>query len=261
MNGRGSFGLQLPFYTVDPSSVAFVRNGQTFDVAQFGLDDETQSDIGDLTFVLKYALYYDECSLDTLSIGVAYSAPTGPDTIADVDTFIDVEFENRGTIQPFAGFLSTLHGNWFAYGFSAVDIPIDSDDTTFWFNDLGIGYYMSQPCSDFLTAIVPKLEVHVISPIENRLQPFRILDNETFGGGGPNFAVEDDVADPEEDVLEIHNQVNITAGVTFEIQRNATLTFAYVAPVAGPSPFDHELQLQLQIFGGGARGPMGFGVY
>ena len=261
LNGRGSFGMQLPFFTVDPTSTSVVgANGQSVGVGQYGLDGDSQSDIGDLTFILKYALYYDECSLDTFSVGVTYTAPTGPDTIADVDTFIDVEFENRGSVQPFAGFLSSLHGNWFAYGFSAIDIPIDTDDTTFWFNDLGIGYYMARPCANWFTAYVPKLEVHVISPIENRLQSFSIRDEETFGVSGPNFST-DPTQDDDSGVLEIHNQVNITAGITLEIRRNTTFTFAYVTPVAGPNPFDHELQFQLQIFGGGARGPLGFGIY
>ncbi|HUG93739.1 MAG TPA: hypothetical protein VML55_23115 [Planctomycetaceae bacterium] len=268
LDGRASFGMQLPFYTVDPATVTLVNQdgSERASLGRFGLDssDGNQSDVGDLTFILKYALYYDECSLDTFSVGVAYTAPTGPDTIANVDTNIDVEFENRGAVQPFAGFLTSLHGNWFAYGFSAIDIPIDSDDTTFWFNDLGIGYYLAQPCSEFITAIVPKLEVHVISPIENRRQNFVARIDDGDSNQRPILLRTDGDNDGDgtaQGVLEIHNQVNITAGVTFEIRRNVTFTFAYVAPVAGPSPFDHELQFQLQCFGGGGRGPMGFGAY
>jgi hypothetical protein len=261
LDGRGSFGVQLPYYTVDPAELTLVSaiGTERAEIGQFGLSPETQSDVGDLTFILKYAVSYDPWSLDTCSVGVAYTAPTGPDTIAGIDTPVDVEYENRGSLQPFVGFLNSLDENWFTYGFTAVDIPIDSDDTTFWFNDLGIGYYLGNSWSDSITAIVPKLEVHVISPIENRNQSFTIRDDRV-GQMMTNFSTRQD-DDDDTGTLEIHNQVNITAGLTLEVRRNVTFTFAYVAPVAGPNPFDHEIQFQVQVFGGDSRAPLGFGVY
>jgi len=265
LDGRASFGMQLPFFTVDPA-VATARGsgppGTTTQVSQLGLGENMQSDVGDLTLIFKYALCYDECSLDTLSVGLAYTAPTASDTIADVDTFIDTEFDNEGALQPYVGFLKTIGDKWFAYGFSAIDVPLDDHDTTFWFNDLGIGYYHKRPGAGCITAIVPKLEIHFASPIENERLVFTIDDPQ---GASQNRTLStriiEDLGPVTDGFLQLHDQVNLTAGVTLELNETSTLTFGFVTPMAGPNPFNYELQLRLQVFGGGAAGPFGFGIF
>src|SRR5439155_26421533 len=96
-------------------------------------------DIGDLTVILKALLWEDRDRGLLLSAGVAVTVPTGPDSFAGVPSVVGA-FHNT-LVQPYLGSLWSLN-NLFVQGFSAIDIPTDSNDVTFMFDDIGIGYFL-----------------------------------------------------------------------------------------------------------------------
>lgn len=246
LDGRASVGLQLPFFTVDPGAQASLLFDSAA-VGTFGAGTTTQSDVGDLTVVLKYAPYLDRLDGDVCTLGLAITPPTGPDTLADVDPLYTVDgVDHRGTIQPFAAFYQSLDrawDGWFVHGFSAIDAPFDDDDATFWYNDLGLGYYCRRPRGSWVTAVVPTVEAHVNTPLDDRIHGVtatptlaQLTSNRLTGVSGQ---------------VEYHNQVNLTSGVTFLFRRRAALALGVVVPLTGPKPFDSELSFQLNCL----RGP------
>ncbi|MEX2118701.1 MAG: hypothetical protein WD847_03750 [Pirellulales bacterium] len=255
-DGYGSIGMRLPFFTVDPGTVAnpFFEGGR---VGTFGAGTNTQSDVGDLTIIFKYAHFMDRRGGDVFSYGLAVTAPTGPATYADVDPlFVLDNVDHDGTIQPFASFYRSMGrrgwDGWFLHGFSSLDIPFDGDDTTLWYNDLGLGYYMRRNPRRGLNAIIPTMELHVNSPLGNRVHDVRptprlnqlsdLGPTSLFGGfTGATGQVE------------YHNQVNMTGGLTMLFNRRTALAVGMVVPMAGPNPYDYEVQVQLNLF----RGPWG----
>jgi len=213
LDGDASLGLRLPLNTLTANSEFSSLNG-------------SNTDIGDLTVILKYAFWRDCHSGSLLSAGLALTVPTGPDGFAGshLTTFHNTIY------QPYLGYLWNA-GNFFVHGFLALDVPSDSNDVTYLFNDIGAGYHLR--CGDgFLTDIIPTFEVHLSDPLNHR--------------GALNLA----------DPAGSSDQVDFTTGVTFEFKRNCTLALGVVTPVSGPRPFDYELLAQLNIhFGGHGRGP------
>lgn len=245
--GSASVGMRLPFFTVNPDvqvDPAF-QNGS---IGTFGTGTNTQFDIGDLSTIFKYSPIIDRRRGHVLTIGTAVTAPTGPDTLADADPLFTVDgVKHRGTIQPFMGFYCSLDGDWdglFLHGFSSIDVPFDGDDATFWFNDIGLGYLLRTRCRT-VRAIVPTLEAHVNTPLEDRVHNVtatpRLAELTTFGQFGSFDTILGQV--------EYHDQVNLTSGLTLLMNRSS-LAFGVVTPVTGPNAFDYELQIQFNLLGG-----------
>lgn len=241
--GNASFGLRVPFNVVEPG---LIDNGAS-EIGNFGVGKVRQGDIGDLTGIFKLLLSEDLSTGNAWSGGVAVTAPTGPNTVADVDEVFIPQIEHNGTIQPFFAHLRFLGNGWFMQYFLAADIPFDDSDATFLFNDFGVGNIIELrgPC---LTAIVPTFEIHANNPLNNRLiaadqfirrDQLFVFDQQSFFLEG-EFVVKD--------------QVNALAGVTFEFYDRSTLALGLVAPLGNEPIYDWELQLQFNLF---AVNPLG----
>jgi hypothetical protein len=213
LNGDASIGLRLPLDTLDAHSPIPNLDG-------------SHTDIGDLSVILKYAFWRNRETGSLVSGGLAVTVPTGPSSFADssVTTF------HNTVLQPWLGFIWNI-GDFYVHGFSALDLPTDPNDVTFWFNDVGVGYYLYRsPGTDrWITAIAPTVELHLSDPL-NHQGSFQLS-----------------VPAASSDVLDI------TAGVTFELRQRATLALAVVTPVTGPKPFSWEFMVQLNYSFGGGR--------
>jgi hypothetical protein len=213
LDGDASIGFRLPFDSLSVDSGIPGVGG-------------TDTGVGDLTVILKYAPWQDPASGDVFAVGLAITAPTGPDTFADTD--LATPFHNT-IFHPYLGYICYA-GDWFIHGFSAIDIPVESDDVTLLQNNIGLGYYLyrNPDCGQGLTAVVPTFEVHVYTPLNHR----GVLDGDLLGA--PDW-------------------VDLTFGITFEFHRQATLALACATPVTGPRPFSYELMAQLNWRFGGPR--------
>jgi hypothetical protein len=197
LNGNASLGLRVPFVQVE------------------GDGSIRRQDIGDLSFIAKYAFINDRCTGNVLSGGLVVTVPTGanflPEGIPDIHPTL---------LQPFLGAIYNM-GSFYAQGFSSVLVPTDSRDVTFLFNDIGFGYFLykaERRCDRLLTSVVPIFEVHVNTPLNHRgalTEPI----------GGTDI-------------------VDLTFGTTFGLGRASTLNLGVVTPVTGPKPFDIEAQVQ-----------------
>jgi hypothetical protein len=146
LDGNASVGLRMPVFQLHGDQA-------------LGLEG-----VGDLTALFKYALYNDRAGGNLLSVGLAVTAPTGPNVVP-------VPGGNPlhpTLLQPFVG--GTWHyERFYAQGFSSLLVPTDQRDATLLFDDLAIGYHLySNPASDVLTGIIPSLEAHVSTPLTHR---------------------------------------------------------------------------------------------
>jgi hypothetical protein len=222
LGGNASVGLRLPLFTVNADPGLSGRDG-------------TGTDLGDLTVILKYAPWMNPDTGNLLSVGLAVTAPTGADSFAGLD---GLPLVHSTFLQPFAGYIWTL-GNCFVHGFTALDIPTDSDDVTVLYNDVGVGYflYRSQAGDRLLTGITPTFEVHVSTPLNHR-GALRTFDP----AGTPDV-------------------VNLTMGTHFALGQRSVVTVGLATPVTGPRPFDLEVMAQLNIrFGRSVGRPGAFPV-
>jgi hypothetical protein len=212
-DGDSSIGMRLPLNTLNVNSSSPDLGG-------------TSTDVGDLTIILKTALVHNCDTGSLISAGLAVTVPTGPSNFAGTPLFTGL---HDTLLQPYLGYL--FRGDrFYLHGFLAMDIPTDSNDVTFLFNDVGVGYYLyrskSQECK-LLTAVIPTFEVHVTTPLDHR-SVFR-----------------------SNDVLGSADVVDLTMGVTLELNGRSTLALAVVTPVTGPKPYDVEALVQFNYrFGG-----------
>jgi hypothetical protein len=215
LDGDMSIGFRLPINTLEVDS--------TFQELQ-----STNTALGDLSVILKFAPYNDKKTGDTASFGLAVTAPTGSTNFGGAEGFTGF---HSTILEPFFGYIFH-YKKLFVEGFEAISVPMDKNDAVLLYNDIGAGYLYSlgQPGEDrILTAIVPMVEMHLSDPL-NHQGAFKADDP---GGTA--------------DVLAF------TAGVTFVIQRNVTVAMAVVAPVTGPRPFDLEAQFQLNWYFGAPK--------
>lgn len=215
LDGNASFGMRLPVNNLSTESGTPTYDGNF-------------TDIGNLTMILKYLFYKDQQN-NALSGGLALTVPTGPSGFAGADQF---STPNPTVFQPFIGYRLGFN-DWFIHGFFAGDFPCDQNDVTMFYSDIGVGYFLLRrpQCSDsILTAVVPTFEVHVNNPLNHR--------------GAFNGA----------DLVGTADVVNLTSGITFEINHRSTFTVGLVVPVTGPKPFDVEALAQVNwSFGRTAR--------
>jgi hypothetical protein len=216
LNGDASLGFRLPVNNLSTESGTPGFGGNF-------------TDIGDLSVILKYLIYKDKEGTNVLSGGLAVTVPTGPDGFAGASQF---STPNPTVLQPFVGYRVGF-GDFFLHGFFAGDFPTDQNDVTMFYTDVGIGYFLLKrpACScSVLTAIVPTFEVHVNDPLNHR--------------GAFNGA----------DLVGTADVVDLTLGITFELNHRSTFTLGVVTPVTGPKPFDIEALAQVNWrFGANAR--------
>jgi len=183
LNGDASVGLRLPFFQVHASDPT---------------GSENDSSLGDLNLIFKYAFINDRTNGNIFSAGLSITLPTASG---------DTEFRD-GKLQPYIGGIYNM-GNFYIHGFSSVAVPTDSDDTTMLFNDLGIGYFVYQNPTAFISKVVPTFEVHINTPLNHRDEP-------------------------------VPNIVDLTQGLHFEFNGQAWITVGVVEPVTSPKPFEIE---------------------
>src|SRR5262249_28172622 len=130
LDSSASVGLRLPLNTLYAASNTPGLGG-------------TNTDVGDLSAILKYAFWHDPKNRGLFSAGLAVTAPTGPSHFAGSSLPL-----TRDTIlQPFLGYIWTAD-RWFVHGFSGVEVPTDSRDVTLLFNSVGVGYTYMRRCAE-----------------------------------------------------------------------------------------------------------------
>ncbi|HLJ95303.1 MAG TPA: hypothetical protein VKU02_19145 [Gemmataceae bacterium] len=213
LDNSASIGFRLPLNTLSASSTTPGLGG-------------TDTDIGDLTTILKYAFWQDPASGTLLSTGLAVTAPTGPAHFAGST----VPVTHVTVLQPFVGYIWSAD-KWFLHGFTSVAAPTDSKDVTSLFNSIGVGYIFTRPCAEerLLRTIAPTFEVHVSDPLNHR----------------GAFKVNDPVGTAD--------IVDLTMATTFGLGERSALSVGIVTPVTGPKPFDVEALVQFNWFFGARR--------
>ncbi len=203
LEGNASFGMRLPFLQLD--------NGPGNGI------DNTQ--IGDLSMILKWALLNDRLTGNVFSVGMVVTAPTG-------DPFIRVNGQSihPTILQPYLGYIWN-RGNFYVHGFESLVVPTSEADVTLLLSDFGIGYrFMFQDAQDrFVKGIVPTLEGHLIDPLNHR------------GHGGMDG------------IGHVQDWFTVTAGAYAIFTRNSTFGFAIGVPVTGPRPYNLEALTSLNV--------------
>ncbi|HMF12017.1 MAG TPA: hypothetical protein VKE94_06910, partial [Gemmataceae bacterium] len=178
-----------------------------------GAADFSDSDLGDMTFIAKYAPYFDRQSGSGISTGIAVTVPTGPTvhtTHGEIDSTI---------LQPFLGYQFDMD-SLLVFGFFSVAIPSEAQDVTLMFNDVGVGYRLFDNPGRLVNSIVPALEAHVTTPLNHR---------------GADSAIQG------------IDLVVLTAGVHFGMGQGSLLTLGVATPVTGPRVFDVEAIVQFNF--------------
>ena len=205
LEGRASIGFRLPIDSLSTSSQVP------------GLGGTTQS-AGDLAAILKYALILDPDAGRVLSVGLLTSMPTGPRSFAASKL---IRSPHNAALQPFVGFIRS-YGDFYVQGFSSIDVPLNPNDVTLWYNDIGVGYYVYRASNldQLITAVAPTMELHVNTPLNHR-DPYNLRD-----------------------VAGTYDQVDLTFGTNFQIRKRGLLALAIVDPLTGPRPFQVEALIQ-----------------
>src|SRR5262245_4049227 len=194
-DGNASFGMRVPFFQ------------------QGGAAEFSDSDVGDMTFIIKYAQFIERQSGSGISAGLAVTVPTGP-TIRTEHGEIDSTI-----LQPFLGYQLDMD-RLLVYGFFSVAIPSDVQDVTLMFNDVGIGYRVFDGRGGLINSIIPALEAHVTTPMNHR---------------SANSAIQG------------IDLVVLTGGVHFGLGERSLLTLGVATPITGPRVFDVEAIVQLNF--------------
>lgn len=212
-DGNASINLRLPVNSISARGTLPGLGGSS-------------TAVGDLSILAKFALWQDRTSGDIVSAGMGIGTPTGPSAFAGASY---ARAPNPPFVQPFVGFIKTF-GYFYTQGFTAIDVPFDSNVVTMYYNDLAMGYYFRAPDPDWLiTAVAPSMEVHVNTPLNHR------------GGFSSN--------DPSATV----DSVNLTFGLTAVTQQRTMISVGLVEPVTGPRPFSGELVVLVNFFFGRTR--------
>jgi hypothetical protein len=186
-DGAASFGIRVPYIQ---------QSGP------FGSDD-----VGDISFILKYALYDDRQTGNLISGGLVVTAPTGQ----SIDLY-DGSSIHSTLLQPYLGAIWAVD-RFYMNGFAEVVIPTDSRDVAFGAVDVGMGYRIA----DYF---IPTFEAHV---------------NTSFNHHGI-----------ENDPIGFADSVVLTSGFHSIIGR-AVFTAGVAVPVSGPRLEDVEAIVQLNF--------------
>jgi hypothetical protein len=205
--GRASIGAQLPLNTLSVTSKTPGLGG-------------TSTTVGDLSLILKYAFWQDNATGSLVSGGLAVTTPTGTDRFAGARGVTNFHYLG---LQPYVGYIWSKD-RLFLQGFSSISVPTNSQDVTFLFNDVAVGYFVHRDDDEkaFLSAVVPVFEVHVNTPLNHRGIDFR------DPAGTPDI-------------------VDFTYGLNAFFKQRTRLGAGIATPVTGPRPFSLEVLTQLTI--------------
>jgi hypothetical protein len=163
-----------------------------------------------------------------ISAGLAVDIPTGPGAFAGAPaskSFRDVQ------LQPFLGYFWSRN-DFYLLGFEEINVPLDSNDVTMLFTDVGMGYfyYHSPDPSSLLSAAAATFEVHVNDPLNHR-HPFSIRD-----------------------LVGMSDVVDLTYGTNFLLGQRSLFSLAMVTPITGPRPFNFEVLALFNVYFGRSAG-------
>lgn len=130
LDGQASVGMRLPFLHESGSG----------------------HDFGDVSLIFKYALFNDPMRDHTASIGLVVTVPTG-------------EYSEGVKLQPFAAWQRGLGSGLFIQGFHSVVFDTYDYGDTILFNDIGLGYALYRAPGQPLSAVTPKIELHLNAPL------------------------------------------------------------------------------------------------
>jgi hypothetical protein len=193
LGGDASFGMRLPIIEAQ---------GQFID----------KTDVGDISMILKYAFVNDRSTGNLLSTGLVLTVPTGPAFVPDGAPDI-----HPVLFQPFLGSI-WRSGDFYLHGFTSILVPTDNREVTFLFNDYGIGYFIYQSNSTFISSIAPTVEAHLNTPLNHR-------------------------GSQEEPIAGL-DVFDLTSGFDIGFGNRAFLTIGIDTPLTGPKPFDVEAVAQ-----------------
>jgi hypothetical protein len=153
---------------------------------------------------------------------LAISIPTGPQSFGGATW---VRNYNNVELQPYLGY-QWVKDRFYILGFEAINVPLNTHDVTFIYNDIGVGYfvYQNKDPRAFLKAFAPTFETHVNVPLNHR---------DIF-----NFNDKAGSADI----------VDLTYGANFWFLKRAQLSLGAVTPVTGPRPFSIEALVLLNVY-------------
>ena len=217
MDGRVSFGLRVPFNTIDSDGKGFVLSPGG--VATPGDDSVNTTVFGNISAIIKAVLIEDKTTGSLVSAGATIVFPTAATKLVDPGPSTLTYF------QPFGGFILN-QGDFFVQGFTSITLPVAGAESIILFNDLGVGYFVYRDNSGagLLRSVAPTVELHVTTPIR---QPQGVTE----------FGFIDD--------LTINDTLDVTLGTTFEFVNKATLGVGFVLPLSSTKPFDFEVLAQL----------------
>jgi hypothetical protein len=196
LQGDASVGVRLPYFQLS------------------GDPRLTETHLGDLSVLFKFAFVNDRTTGDLLAGGLVVTAPTGP----------RLPLAGQSTVNP-AWFQPWVGGIWnwrdlFVQNFIAVAVPTDARDVTLFFKSVSAGYwlYRSDDPACVLSAIVPDAELHLNSPLNHRG-----LDHLPIGSP---------------------DTLDFTGGCYFFF-RKALLGVGVGVPLTGPKPYDFQVSTNL----------------
>lgn len=202
---REVFGIEKTLFSEDFS--VGLRMPLIQEIGATALDN---SQLGDLSFVFKYAFYRDREAGNAVSAGLVLTVPNGEDVFA-----VNGEKIHPTLIQPFIGWFLN-RGALYFHGFSSVIVPTEDNDVSLLCNDVAVGYrlYEDACAQNLVRFIAPTLEAHITTPLNHEGATERPF-------GFPNIFVG-------------------TAAVHVGLGDFSTVTLGVGIPMSGPQPFDVE---------------------
>ncbi len=186
VGSNASLGVRLPFLSTG------------------GIASVESHEVGDLTFIGKYAVYNDCESGDVCTVGLNFTLPTGGRGSAGAPRSVFV--------QPWLG-TSLTSDRTFVQGMTAVLLPAEPIYPTALFTSVGAGYWLYKNDRDTLIrGIAPVVEVHANIPLTQRADSATVF---------------------------FRDQVNLTTGVNLQFPR-LSCGAALCVPLVGPKPYGVE---------------------
>ncbi|MFO0800054.1 MAG: hypothetical protein U0804_21515 [Gemmataceae bacterium] len=199
LDGDASVGMRLPY------------------MQQYGPVGYASQTVGDLSVLFKYAFYNDLETGNLASAGLVVTTPTGGGG-SDVILLDGSAAPHSTLFQPWLGFVRMFDAGY-VQGITNLIVPTDSRDPTVYGASLGVGYFAYQNPTGILTGVIPRAEVHLRTPFNQR---------------DPNGLVY------------FPDQVNVNGGLTLRFGRTA-LNAGVSVPVVGPRPWAVEAMSFLNV--------------
>jgi hypothetical protein len=191
LNGNASVGIRVPVFWV------------------FGSQNVVDSQLGDISFVFKYAFVNNRRTGDAVTAGMVVGLPTGPSLSVPGQSTV-----HPTVLEPWIG--EIWHwGRLYNIDFTALAVPTDARDVTLFFESFALAYliYRNNDSSCWLRGVVPDIEFHANIPLNHAS-----LSSVPIG---------------------FPTTVDFTGGCYFFLGR-AVLGMAAGTPMTGPKPYSFE---------------------